>query len=117
MENQTKAKILQNSAATVLVALMILAAPVLGAGSVGVHANDWIQYGNVSASWSGTGTPPYNLPALDQIQWLKATVQSVSGNTVTATGLIHYSNGTETSKTITGDISAGTGNISFFIIP
>jgi hypothetical protein len=88
---------------------LTLSAPVLGAVTVGVHAGDWVQYGNITGSAKEKD--------FNQTSSLKGTVQSVSGTTVTLTAVTTYTNSSTKTETLTGDIATGSGNLSYVVIP
>ncbi len=95
--------------ASFLLVFLTGSARVLGAVTVGVHSGDWIQYGNVTASRSAGD--------FNQTQWLKGTVQTIIGTSVTLNALSHYTNGTEKTQIFTGDLATGSGNLTFILIP
>lgn len=77
---------------------------------VGVKAGDWIKYGEISIT--GTG-----VPAQFNMEWIKMEITGIQGNTVNVTATSHPKTGSETTQTLSGDVSAGTGTLSFFLIP
>jgi hypothetical protein len=95
--------------ASFFLSFLSLSGPVLGAVTVGVHVGDWIQYGNITGSASQKD--------FNQTQWLKGTVESITGTSVTLQAVAHYVNGTEKTQIFTGDIATGSGNVSFILIP
>lgn len=77
---------------------------------VGVEAGNWIKYGEISIT--GTGVPSqYN------VEWIKMEITGIQGNTVSVTATSHPTTGSETTQTLSGDVSTGTGTLSFFLIP
>lgn len=87
--------------------------------TVGVKAEDWVKYSDISVSWTGTGTEPQYVTDAKQMDWMKVEVQSVSGTTVSMTTTVHYKNGTDKPQTVSYDVEGGqTGQTGFlfFII-
>jgi hypothetical protein len=102
---------------------MILETPTLAAGSsVGVQVGDWMEYGDVSASWVGAGTEPNYITEIKRIDWMKAEVQSVSGTNVSVKATTHYKNGTDKTEMFVSDVAnvgvpGGEVPMSILIIP
>ncbi len=89
--------------------------PCFAAASVGVKPGDWVKYqGSISGLPAGES---YGLDYIDDIEWMKAEVHSVSGNTVTLTMTMHSKNGSESVQTISGDVLSGSGDLTFLIMP
>ncbi len=100
----------------VFMVMVLLSAPIVSGASVGVVVGDWAKYGDLEASSTIQGQTFSNL-GFSNFEWMKITVQSVSGTSLTLQMLAHYTNGTEASEDLTGDVGSGTGNLSFFILP
>jgi len=62
--------------------------------TVGVKVGDWVKYGEISATWTGTGTEPSYITEAKKIDWLKGEVKTVSGTKVTGENTGMYKNGT-----------------------
>jgi len=100
--------------------MLIMFASNVSGVTVGVKQGDWAKYGDFSASWNSNMPGETKPPEIDEwvnTEWAKFTVQSVSNTVVTVQSVTHYKNGTEKTLTQSGDIAAGSGNITFFIIP
>lgn len=104
-------------ATSLIIVFLVFTAPVMGAYNVGVKAGDWVQYGHIVATWSGSGQGTSTIPGLNQTQYLKGTVQSVSGTNVTIKADQHFVNNTDKNQIATGNITSGAGNLTFLLIP
>jgi len=120
---KNKRKIHALTSKTVLVTFMIMSiiftSTVRGV-TVGVKKDDWAKYGDFSASWNSTipgQTEPPEIEEMNNVDWMKITVQSVSNTFVTVETVTHYENGTEETETMSGDIAIGSGNLTIFILP
>lgn len=98
----------------VFVMLVVSMVPMsFGAVTVGVKAGDWIKY-QISAS----GDTSEGFGDINQTDWMKGEVSSVSGTSVTMQMIAHYKNGsTAPIQTLVGDVAAGSGDLSFILIP
>jgi len=85
--------------------------------TVGVKEGQWIKYGEFSAIWTGIGTEPEEITALNQTEWMMLEIQSVSDTNVTAEAISYYKDGNETTETMEGDVATAEGNLSPKIIP
>jgi hypothetical protein len=86
--------------------------PCFGAYTVGVKEGDWIKY-----QGSAYGIEPDEFLDLSQMEWMKGEVLSVSDTAVTVQMTAHYKNGSESVQKLIGDMSSGSGNLSFMITP
>jgi len=87
--------------------------------SVGVKAEKWAKYGEINVTWSSNDPNMQKSPELmdmENTEWIKNTVQTVSGMNVTFQSLIHFENGTEQTKTLGVDIESGEGNGTLMFI-
>jgi len=83
--------------AGILVAVTISVVPVWATNyNVGIEVGDWIKY-------VVYGT----VPQLDQYEWVKMEVQSLSGTEITVLATIHYEDGREETNTINWDVETG----------
>jgi len=101
-----------------IIMLIILTSTVSGV-TVGVKKDDWAKY-DFSASWTSNipgQTKPTEIEEMENVEWVKVTVQSVSNTLVTVKSVTRYENGTEEPETMSGDIATGSGNLTVFIIP
>ena len=106
---------------TVLVGLVIaLLLSVLqssfAAYTVGVKPGDWMKY-QVTLSWTGTEPDMDDFGELGAAEYMKGEILSVDGTTVTSKMSMHMKNGSDVEQTLVGDIAAGSGNLTIFIIP
>jgi peptide/nickel transport system substrate-binding protein len=80
---------------------------------VGVRAGKWTKYGEINVTWSSSDPnmqQPSNLTDMQNTEWIKNTIQTVSGTSVTFQSLIHFKKGTEQTKNLGVDIESGEGN-------
>ncbi len=94
---------------TVLVSLF---SPCFAAGSVGVKTGDWVKY-----QGSASDLPSGEFLGIDEMDWMKAEVTSVSGSAVTVQMTARYKNGSEMVQNLVGDVVTGSGNLTFLILP
>ncbi len=66
--------------------------------------------------WNLTWGMPDYWPE-NSTEWMDMTVQSVSGSNVTVNSITHFENGTEYTKTLSGDVETASGTVGFFLIP
>jgi len=96
---------------TIFIALLTTVTPILATDyTVGVKVGDWIKYGEINVSWTGTGTEPSSVTEAKKIDWMKIEVKSVSGTNVTVETTGQYKDGTaapSSSRTI--DVAKGSG--------
>jgi len=85
--------------------------------TVGVKEGEWIKYGEISAIWTGRGTEPEEITDLNQTEWMKLEIQSVSGTEVTAEAFSYYEDETNKTEEMIGDVATAEGNLSPEIIP
>jgi len=79
---------------------------------VGVTSGKWAKYGEINVTWSSNDPnmqQPSNLTGMENTEWIKNTVQTVSDTNVTFQSVI-FKNGTEHTKTYRVDIESGEGN-------
>jgi len=79
----------------------------------GVTAGKWAKYGEINVTWSSNDPnmqQPSDLTDMQNTEWTKNTIQTVSDTNVTFLSLIHFKNGTEHTKTFGVDIESGEGN-------
>jgi peptide/nickel transport system substrate-binding protein len=79
----------------------------------GVTAGKWAKYGKINATWSSSDPnmkQPSNLTDMQNTEWIKNTIQTVSDTHATFQSLIHFKNGTEQTKNLGVDIESGEGN-------
>jgi len=106
------------------VALVLTLATPVAKGSperiVGVKVGDWAKYGNFLATWKSNDPnaqrPPLDLVEHNNTEWTTNTVTIISGTRITFQTIIHYKNGTETSRFSDIDINTGDGNGLFAFI-
>jgi hypothetical protein len=78
--------------------------------TVGVKVGDWVKYGEISVTWTGTGTEPSEITEAKKIDWMKGEVKTVSGTQVTSETTGQYENGTTyPSSSSTIDVATGQG--------
>lgn len=79
--------------------------------TVGIKEGDWIKYGEVRVSWTGTGTEPSYVSDMKRLDWIKANIETISGTTVTIATAGKFRNGTSIpSSSLTIDIATGQGS-------
>jgi LPXTG-motif cell wall-anchored protein len=61
----------------------------------GVKAGDWVKYGHVTVTWSGTGTEPSYVTDQRKIDWATVEVVNVEETTVSLNVTVHLDNGTQ----------------------
>jgi hypothetical protein len=82
---------------------------------VGVRNGDWIKY-SISTSWD-TNIPNNPAPSyLTDLEWVSYLIQNAVGSDITASATVHYTNGTETSNTVTANVLTQTGEVSTFFV-
>ena len=97
----------------ILFAVTVLEIPkCFGAYTVGVKVGDWVKY-----QASASGIEPDEFLDLNQMEWMKGEVLSVSGTLVTVQMTAHYENGSESVQKLVGDMASGSGNLTFMIMP
>ncbi len=90
-------KMMRYIIAGILVAVIISVVPIWAANySVGVEMGDWIKY-------DVFGT----VPGLEEYDWVKMEVQSLSGTEITVLATIHYKDGREETNTLSWDVETG----------
>jgi hypothetical protein len=77
----------------------------LGQRTVGVNICDWAEY---TVFYSGNATFPPQL-SLD-LEWMKLTVEDISGTNITFVQIYHYTNGTEEGGINSVDVDTGQGH-------
>jgi hypothetical protein len=77
----------------------------LGQRTVGVNICDWAEY---TVFYSGNATFPPQL-SLD-LEWMKLTVEYISGTNITFVQIYHYTNGTEEGGINSVDVDTGQGH-------
>jgi len=115
----TKTQFLKTIPAIILVTLLISVAPIQAADyTVGVKQGDWIKYGEFHASTTGTATGLSQIAEMDNIDWMKMEVKSVTSTEVTVETTGAYKNGTTTPATPATeiDIASGSGSTGYFIL-
>lgn len=113
-----KAPFLKGILVAIFITLLTSMSPISAVDyTVGVKTGQWIKYGEFSAIWTGPGTEPEEITALNQTEWMMLEIQSVSGTEVTAEAYSYYIDGTDKTETMIGDIATTEGNLSPNIIP
>jgi len=84
--------------------------------TVGVKPGDWMKY-QVTLSWTGTEPDTSDFGELGEAEYMKGEILSVDGTSVTAKMSMHMTNGSDVEQTLVGNIAAGSGNLTIFIIP
>jgi len=82
-------------------------------GAVGVKADDWAKYTIDVTLDLPEGIPAGIYEQFENIEWMKVSVETVSGNTVTGKSVVHYENGTEDEEPFGGEVGT---SAAFFII-
>jgi hypothetical protein len=78
--------------------------------TAGVKVGDWVKFGEISLTWTGTGTEPSYIKDEKNLDWMKMEVKSVSGTQVVVETTGKYKNGTSTqSSSSTLDVATGEG--------
>jgi hypothetical protein len=72
---------------------------------VGVKVGDWVEYGQPTVTWSGTGTEPSYVTDQREIDWARVEVISVEETTVSLNVTVHLDNGTEVFTSDEVDVS------------
>ena len=107
-----------------LLSAMVVTSVVAQPRIVGVSVGDWFKYGDITVNWSSndpnaTFPPPgYEwMEMINETEWIKMTVENVSGTNITLPTLYHYKNGTEEASGGYVDIDTGDGeNVTLNII-
>ena len=80
---------------------------------VGVRVGDWVKYGDFLATYESDDpsaqTPPADLVEHNNTEWVRSTVESISGTKITFQTVTHYKNGTDMNSTLYVDINTGDG--------
>jgi len=79
---------------------------------VGVSEGSWFEY---LSNWAWTSNDPNAEPPsywveVNNTEWLRISVQSISGTNITSQGLTHFKNGSEWTDTYVVDVDTGQGN-------
>lgn len=82
-------------------------------GAVGVKADDWAKYTIEVTLDVPEGFPTTGLELLEDMEWAKVSVETVSGNTITGKSVVHYKNGTEDEEPFSGEV--GTSAVMFIV--
>jgi len=100
----------------IFIALLTTVIPILATDyTVGVKVGDWLKYGEINISWTGTGTEPSSITEAKKIDWIKIEVKSVSGTNVTIETTGQYKNGTTTSS-LNSTVNVATGGYMALLI-
>jgi len=60
----------------IFIALLTTVIPILATDyTVGVKVGDWLKYGEINISWTGTGTEPSYITEAKKIDWIKLEVK------------------------------------------
>jgi len=100
-----KRKYLLAITATVILIGMFGVKRAFGQRTVGVNICDWAQY---TGFHSGNETLPPQLPP--DLEWMKLTVDEISGTNIAFEQIYHYTNGTEVGGINSADVETGQGN-------
>ena len=82
-------------------------------GAVGVKTDDWAKYTIEVTLDVPEGFPTTGLEQLEDMEWVKVSVETVSGSTITGKSVVHYKNGTEDEEDFSGEV--GTIEVGFFV--
>lgn len=82
-------------------------------GAVGVKADDWAKYTIDVTLDLPEGFPAGLYEQLEDVEWAKVDVETVSGNTITGKSVVHYKNGTEDEEPFSGEV--GTSAVMFIV--
>ena len=106
-----------------LLSTMVLTSVVAQPRIVGVNVGDWFEYNDVAVTWSSNDPnatfPPSGwewLKETNETEWMRLSVEQVSGTNITLQMLTHYRNGTEETSGGDVDIDTGDGNMTFMAI-
>lgn len=78
---------------------------------VGVKVGDWAKYGDVTIILtSNDPSPPVELdPRVFEIEWLLHVVQTIVGTDITFQAVLHFTDGSEETQTLSIDVNNGNG--------
>lgn len=82
-------------------------------GAVGVKADDWAKFTIDVTLDLPEGVPTTGFEELVDMEWVKVSVEAVSGSTITGNTVVHYKNGTEDEDDFSGEV--GTAEVGFMI--
>jgi len=93
--------------------------PIAAQRTVGVHVGDWFEYGTVEFNWTSNdpgAAPPSEWTEMNGTEWMRTTVQEISGTNITGQIIVHYTNGSETTEEYLLDVDTGQGNGTILFI-
>ncbi len=96
--------------------------PIAAQRTVGVNEGDWFEYGNVEFNWTSNDPnarfPPEweGFEEINGTEWMRNTVQGISGTNITGQTIVHYTNGTEITEGYEIDVDTGRGNGTILFI-
>jgi len=80
---------------------------------------DWFEYGNVEFNWTSNdpnAKPPSQWIEMNGTDWMRTTVQEISGTNIKGQMIAHYTNGSETTEGYVLDVDTGQGNATTLFI-
>lgn len=115
--------VLLTSVSVFLLSAMVVTLALAQTRVVGVNVGDWFKYSDIAVNWSSNDPnatfPPSGwewLEETNETEWMRISVEQVSGTNITLQMLTHYGNGTEETSGGHGDIDTGDGNMTFMAI-
>ena len=109
--------ILSTLALMFLLSAVVVTSVVAQPRIVGVSVGEWFNYGDITGSWS-SNDPGAIFPFLEfnHTEWMRISVEDVSGTNITFQSTWHFTNGTEKIESGHIDIDTGVGNMTLSAI-
>jgi hypothetical protein len=82
---------------------------------LGVKVGDWVKYGQIIVTWTGSGTEPSYVTEARKVDYERLDVQDASGTTVSLNLTVHYNNGTQTFLRMDTDVNTSSMPWSYLI--
>lgn len=109
-----------------LLSVVLLSATVVIASAqpriVGVTSGDWFMYGDITSDWISddpNATTPFGFEfwqVFEEIEWVRLSVEQVSGTNITFHNTVHFTNDTEETSGGSVDVDTGEGNLTLHAI-
>jgi hypothetical protein len=100
-----------------LLSAIVVTAVVAQPRVAGVSAGDWFKYGDITGSWnSNDPNAVFPMLELNHTEWMRISVEDVSGTNITIQYTWLFTNGTEKIESGYIDVDTGEGNMTFMAI-